>query len=108
MSSSFLYCNLPAEEWVIEEHVDHFLEYGYIKIKNAFTKEKADEFTANLWFRLNMDANDKSTWDRERVHLPFHLREKVATFAPKVTHPLLKHERLMQYVNRLGPQLKTC
>lgn len=33
--------------------------------------------------RLGMDPNDKSTWDRERIHMPSHKREPVAIFAPK-------------------------
>ena len=105
---SVAYCPSSAEEWIVEDQVDHFLEYGYIVIKNAFSKEKADEWTKNIWFRLNMDASDKSTWNRERVHMPFQRREKVATFAPKVIHNPSKHERLMQYINRLGLQLQTC
>ncbi|PPQ75467.1 hypothetical protein CVT24_013318 [Panaeolus cyanescens] len=59
------------------------MEYGYIVIKNAFTREQAEDWTKNLWFRLNVDPNDKSTWDRERIHLPWNSRRKVAEFAPK-------------------------
>lgn len=69
---------------VTEEQIDHFLDFGYIVIKNAFTKEKADDWTKDIWFRLNMDPNDKSTWNRERIHMPFRHREAVATFAPTV------------------------
>lgn len=64
--------------------VEHFLESGYIVVKDAFTKEKAQEFTATLWQRLALDPNDKSTWTKERIHMPVHRREKVETFAPKV------------------------
>ncbi len=66
------------------EQIDFFLENGYVVIKQAFTKEKADAFTKNIWVRLGMDPNDKSTWNQERVHMPPINREKVATFAPKV------------------------
>ncbi|KAH6917549.1 hypothetical protein BKA70DRAFT_1178494 [Coprinopsis sp. MPI-PUGE-AT-0042] len=70
-------------EYLSPEQVDHFLEYGYIIIKGAFSKEKAAEWTANMWVRLGMDPNDKSTWNRERIHMPVHKRETVSTFAPK-------------------------
>lgn len=55
-------------------------------IKQAFTRQKADEFMQNMWIRLGLDPNDKSTWTQERIHMPVHRREKVADFAPKVRH----------------------
>ncbi|KAA1469954.1 hypothetical protein DENSPDRAFT_835655, partial [Dentipellis sp. KUC8613] len=70
-------------EHLTQEQVDFFMENGYIVVKNAFTKEKSDEWTTNMWVRLGLDPNDKSTWDRERIHMPSHKREAVATFAPK-------------------------
>ncbi|KAL6304145.1 hypothetical protein BKA93DRAFT_826125 [Sparassis latifolia] len=66
------------------EQVDFFLENGYVVIKQGFTKEKATEFTKTMWVRLALDPNDKSTWDRERIHMPWHSRQPVASFAPKV------------------------
>ena len=56
----------------------------YVIIKNAFTAEKAEEWMANMWVRLGLDPNDKSTWNSEKIHMPFQRREKVASFAPKV------------------------
>ncbi|TFK23086.1 hypothetical protein FA15DRAFT_681345 [Coprinopsis marcescibilis] len=70
-------------EYLSSEQVSHFLEHGYIVIKEAFTKAKAAQWTANLWVRLGMDPDDKTTWTRERVHMPVHNRELVETFAPK-------------------------
>ncbi|RDB28413.1 hypothetical protein Hypma_015216 [Hypsizygus marmoreus] len=65
------------------EQVAQFLEDGYVVIKNAFTREKAAEWTKHMWVRLGLDPYDKSTWDRERIHMPFHKREAVSIFAPK-------------------------
>ncbi|CAL1712495.1 unnamed protein product [Somion occarium] len=65
------------------EQVDFFLENGYAVIKQAFTKEQAAEWTKTMWIRLGLNPNDKSTWDRERIHMPWHHRETVASFAPK-------------------------
>ncbi|KAI0784778.1 hypothetical protein C8Q75DRAFT_809675 [Abortiporus biennis] len=65
------------------EQVDCFLENGYVIIKRAFTKEQASQWTKTVWIRLGMDPDDKSTWDREKVHMPYHKRETVASFAPK-------------------------
>ncbi|KAF9015008.1 hypothetical protein BDQ17DRAFT_1385827 [Cyathus striatus] len=70
-------------EYLTGEDIDHFMKYGYIVIKNAFTKEKASEWTQNLWVRLGINPNDTTTWDRERINMPWHRREAVSTFSPK-------------------------
>ena len=54
-------------------------------VKSAFSRAQAAEFTKDLWVRLGRDADDPSTWDRERVHMPAHTRVPVATFAPRVS-----------------------
>ncbi|TBU23269.1 hypothetical protein BD311DRAFT_92050 [Dichomitus squalens] len=68
------------------EEVDFFMENGYLIVKQAFSREKAAEFTKDMWVRLGMDPDDQSTWpvDRDRIHMPWHKREPVATFAPRV------------------------
>ncbi|KIJ62598.1 hypothetical protein HYDPIDRAFT_157380 [Hydnomerulius pinastri MD-312] len=66
------------------EQVDFFMENGFVIIKDGFTKQKAEEWTDNIWVRLGLDPNDKTTWDRERIHMPWHKRENVSTFAPKI------------------------
>lgn len=60
------------------------MEDGFVVIKNGFTKEKAAEWTENIWVRLGLDPNDKSTWDKVRIYMPWHRREDVVSFAPKV------------------------
>jgi len=64
--------------------VQKFMQDGYIVVKNAFTAEKAAEWTKDLWIRLGMDKDDKSTWTKERLNMPKHKSEPVKTFAPKV------------------------
>ncbi|EKM51627.1 uncharacterized protein PHACADRAFT_177048 [Phanerochaete carnosa HHB-10118-sp] len=68
---------------ISEEQAAFFLENGYVVIKQAFTKQKAADWSKDVWVRLGMDPNDKSTWTKERIHMPWHKREKVSTFAPK-------------------------
>ncbi|KIJ62599.1 hypothetical protein HYDPIDRAFT_114250 [Hydnomerulius pinastri MD-312] len=65
--------------------VDFFMENGYVVIKQAFTQQKSDDWTKELWTRLGCDPNDKATWptDKDRIHMPVHNREAVKTFAPK-------------------------
>lgn len=67
------------------QQVDFFMENGYVVIKQGFTKERAAEWTKEMWPRLGLDPNDKSTWDRERIHMPWHKRESVSKFAPKAS-----------------------
>ncbi|THH01554.1 hypothetical protein EW026_g1142 [Hermanssonia centrifuga] len=86
------------------EQIDFFLENGYVVIKQAFTKEKADAFTKNIWVRLGMDPNDKSTWNQERVHMPPINREKVATFAPKAWEAI---KELLGGEDRIDEQAST-
>ncbi|KZT53883.1 hypothetical protein CALCODRAFT_500529 [Calocera cornea HHB12733] len=63
--------------------VDHFLEHGWIKIPGALLPEWADKFTQDVWIRLGMDPNDKSTWTRDRANMPWHQSEKASVVAPK-------------------------
>ncbi|KAI0669131.1 hypothetical protein C8Q78DRAFT_978137 [Trametes maxima] len=69
-----------------EEEVEFFLENGYIVVKGAFSRAKAAAFTRDMWTRLGLDPLAPETWpaDKERIHMPVHLREPVASFAPRV------------------------
>ncbi|KAI0357352.1 hypothetical protein OH77DRAFT_93861 [Trametes cingulata] len=62
------------------------MEHGYLVVKRAFSREKAAAFTRDMWVRLGLDPHDPNTWptDRDRIHMPVHSREPVATFAPRV------------------------
>lgn len=70
----------------IANQVDFFMENGYVVIKQAFSREKSDEWTKELWVRLGCNPNDRSTWptNNDRTHMPEHNREAVKTFSPKV------------------------
>jgi len=70
-------------KYLTSEQVGHFLEHGWVLIPSAFTLEKANEFTHDVWVRLGYDKDDKSTWAKERIHMPHHHREPTQTFAPK-------------------------
>jgi hypothetical protein len=43
---------------------------GYIRIPQAFTTAQADDVIKDVWVRLGMDPDDKSTWDREWINMP--------------------------------------
>jgi hypothetical protein len=45
-----------------KEDVEQFVQHGWIKLSNCFSKEQADDLQKTLWTRLGMDPNDRSTW----------------------------------------------
>lgn len=64
--------------------VDHFLQKGYIKIENAFSRDVAEEWTRKCFQRLGYDMEDKSTWSERRVHMGGDHYVEVKEFAPRV------------------------
>ncbi|KAJ3044512.1 hypothetical protein HDV00_001939 [Rhizophlyctis rosea] len=66
-----------------DDQVAHFLQHGWVTIPSAFTPEKAQEWSKDVWTRLGYDPNDKITWVRERINMPHHATEDVRTFSPK-------------------------
>lgn len=66
-----------------QEQKDHFLKYGYVRIPQCFSREKAAEWTKDVWTRLGYSPDDKETWTSQRINMPAHHQESVKTFAPK-------------------------
>ncbi|KAI0081287.1 hypothetical protein K474DRAFT_1636018 [Panus rudis PR-1116 ss-1] len=60
----------------------HFLEHGWVKISQAVPSEYIALFTENVWVRLGYDPNDKSTWEKEKVHMPRHREIPTDQFMP--------------------------
>ncbi|KZT57822.1 hypothetical protein CALCODRAFT_555099 [Calocera cornea HHB12733] len=71
-------------KFLTQEQVDCFIENGYVAIRGAIPQESLDYFLEDVWVRLGMDPNDKSTWTKEDIHMPSHRRSHVEQFAPKV------------------------
>lgn len=53
------------------------------RIPGAFTKEQAAEITKDVWTRLGMDPNDKTTWHRVWTNMPAHNTFDARDFAPR-------------------------
>jgi len=64
------------------EQVDFFLAHGYVHLPGVFDPAKAGPWLSMLWPRLGYSAEDRSTWSKERIHLPAIAREHASTFAP--------------------------
>ena len=65
------------------EQVESFMQHGFLRVKNCFTREEAENYTKDVWTSLGMDPNDKSTWTAERTNMPEHKRTRVKDIAPK-------------------------
>lgn len=65
------------------EERDHFVDHGWLHLKNCFTREQAEAATSDVWVRLGMDPKDKSTWSKERIHMPHHREFDASQFAPR-------------------------
>lgn len=66
-----------------EAQKSHFLEHGFVKVPQCFTRAQAEDMTSTMWTRLGMDPNDKSTWTTEKTNMPWHRHIPVSEFAPK-------------------------
>jgi len=65
------------------EQVETFLNKGFVLVKNAFTREQGLAWTSTTFARLGYDPQDRSTWEKSRIHMPSHNRVEVKDFAPK-------------------------
>ncbi len=54
------------------EQVSSFMKHGFLRLPGAIPLEKCDMWTKDVWHRLGMDPNDKSTWIEERSHMSKH------------------------------------
>ncbi|OBZ67079.1 hypothetical protein A0H81_12880 [Grifola frondosa] len=54
------------------EQREHFLDHGWVKIPKAVPGDIIKRFTENVWVRLGYDPDDKSTWAKEKIHMPRH------------------------------------
>lgn len=66
-----------------EEQKQFWLEHGYIKIPQCFTREASDAFTSSMWTRLGYSPDDKSTWAEDKINMPGHTVVSAKEFAPK-------------------------
>jgi hypothetical protein len=71
-----------------EEQKQHWLDFGFIKLPQCFTREAAAEFTSSVWTRLGVSPTDKTTWTKEKVNMPGHAMVSMETFAPKAWHAI--------------------
>jgi hypothetical protein len=66
-----------------EEQKTHFLDYGFVKLENCFSREAAAEFTESKWTRLGVSPDDSSTWPTGKISIAGHSIISIEEFAPK-------------------------
>jgi hypothetical protein len=84
-----------------DEQVSSFMQHGYLRVSNCFSRGAAAEWTSQVWPRLGMSPSDKSTWTRSRTNMPAHRTLKVSEFAPKAWEAICE---LVGGEERLSPQ----
>ncbi|KAL5498099.1 hypothetical protein ACEPAH_2229 [Sanghuangporus vaninii] len=60
-----------------------FLEKGWVKIEGAISLKDIKKFSDDVWIRLGYDPQDKSTWEKEKIHMPRHREVLMKDFSPK-------------------------
>jgi hypothetical protein len=66
------------------EQIESFVEDGYVRIPECFTREAAQPWLDEAWVRLGYDRDDPATWVERRVHMPSLRHVNVSDFAPSV------------------------
>ena len=63
--------------------VQHFLEHGYIRVPGAVPKDVCAQWEQDAFDRLGYNAQDPSTWEKDRTHMPGQKGVEVKDFSPE-------------------------
>lgn len=66
-----------------EEQVQHFLNKGYLVVKNCFEKDVAQKLTDRAFERLGYDKNNPDTWEKDIIWMDHETMFQVKDIAPK-------------------------
>ncbi|MGI4791598.1 MAG: hypothetical protein ACRYFS_22475 [Janthinobacterium lividum] len=64
------------------DQIAQFLDQGYLRVSNCFSREAAEAVTDQAFVRLGYDKDKSSTWTEPRVHMPSLNYFECKTFAP--------------------------
>ncbi|KAK4865752.1 hypothetical protein LT330_009185 [Penicillium expansum] len=87
-----------------QEQIDHFMKYGYVRLPDCFSREKAAEWAGDVWTRLGVSPTNKSTWTTEITHMGDTKEEAVSTFSPKAWAAICE---LLGGEDRVAPESAT-
>jgi hypothetical protein len=66
-----------------ESEVDHFIQHGYVVVKDCFDPESARPWIDRAWVRFGYDPHDPTEWTEKRIHLSALASVDARSFAPK-------------------------
>ncbi|TFY74101.1 hypothetical protein EWM64_g9911 [Hericium alpestre] len=70
-------------KYLTAEQRAHFLQRGWVRIENGVPPENVARFLENVWVRLGYDPDEKTTWEKEKIHMPRHREVPTPEFMPK-------------------------
>ena len=90
-----------------EEHVQSFLEKGYLVVKDCLDPNIANRWIAEAYERLGYDPRNPNTWEKDIIWMDHKNQMPVPSLAPKAWDAILDviggEERLETQVMGLGP-----
>ena len=75
-----------ASQQLTDEEVNHFVEHGYVVVKDCFQQESAQAWIDRAWVRFGYDRDDPAQWTEKRIHLSTLASVDAREFAPKAWH----------------------
>jgi hypothetical protein len=70
-------------EQLTDEEVDHFVENGYVVVKDCFDQASAQAWIDRAWVRFGYDRGNPAEWTEKRIHLSGLASVDAREFAPK-------------------------
>ena len=70
-------------EQLTDEEVNHFVENGYVVVKDCFDQASAQSWIERAWVRFGYDRNQPAQWTEKRIHLSKLASVDARKFAPK-------------------------
>ncbi|GDY14361.1 hypothetical protein LBMAG53_32390 [Planctomycetota bacterium] len=66
-----------------QEQLDHFIQFGFVKVPGALDQAFAKDWVERAWVRLGYDPADPATWRETKVHMPGANQCDVREAAPR-------------------------
>jgi hypothetical protein len=64
--------------------VDHFIEHGFVLLRDCIDPTVRREWVARSWVRNGYDPADRTTWAQNRIHMPAHEFKPMHAVAPRL------------------------
>lgn len=78
-----LFCVMIADQPLSAADIEHFIEYGFVVVREAMSKDVCDAAVKDAFERVGYDRHDPSTWVEKKIHLGTSRTQEVKDIAPK-------------------------